>query len=75
MIAFTVDAQDDKVVFTIEEMTVGPIPLPKSFSEVMTDLLNESFEEVFSGEDAGAAVTDVKIGDKKMTIFGQATGE
>lgn len=75
MIAFTVDAQDDKVVFTVEEMTVGPIPLPESFSEVMTDLLNESFEEVFSGEDAGAAVTDVKIGDKEMTIFGQATRE
>ncbi|MBN1977273.1 MAG: hypothetical protein JW918_07720 [Anaerolineae bacterium] len=75
MIAFTVDAQDDKVVFAVEEMAVGPIPLPQSFSEVMTDLLNESFEEVFSGEDAGAVVTDVRIGDKEMTVFGQATRE
>jgi hypothetical protein len=75
MIAFTVDAQDDEAVFTVEEITVGPIPLPEAFSEVMTDLLNEAFEEVFSGEEAGAIVTDVQIGDKEMTVFGRATGE
>ncbi|MFL7792533.1 MAG: hypothetical protein AB8I69_10365 [Anaerolineae bacterium] len=75
MVAFTVDAQDDEAVFTVEEITVGPIPLPESFSEVMTDVLNESFEEVFAGEDAGAIITDVKIGDKEMTVFGQTTPE
>jgi uncharacterized protein YpmS len=75
MIAFTIDAQGDGAVFAVEEMVVGPIPLPESFTEVMTDMLNDLFAEILSGEEAGTVITDVKIGDKEMTIFGQATGE
>ena len=75
MIAFTVDIQDDQAVFTVEEVTVGPIPLPESFTEMMSDALNDSFEEVFAGEYAGTIVTDVRIGDKEMTVFGQTTRE
>lgn len=75
MMAFTVDIQDDQAIFTVEEMTVGPIPLPESFTEAMSDALNESFEDAFAGEDTDAIVTDVKIGDKEMTVFGQTIRE
>jgi hypothetical protein len=72
MIAFSIDAEGGDFVFTVEEVTVGPLPMPESITEAMTESLNEAFDENFSGEESGYVVTDVKVGDKEMTIYGQA---
>jgi hypothetical protein len=71
MIAFTIDAQDGDFAVTIEEMMVGPMPLPESVTDAITETLNDALSEGVSDDESNVLITDVQIGDREMTIFGQ----
>ncbi len=73
MVAFTIDAQEGDFAVTIEEMLVGPLPLPESITEATTETLNDALAKGVSDEDGNVLITDVQIGDKEMTIFAQMT--
>lgn len=71
MLAFIIDAQDGEFAVTIEELVVGPLPLPESITDAMTEALNEALTEGVPGDEDNVLITDVQIGDREMTIFGQ----
>lgn len=71
MIAFTIDAQEGDFAVTIEEMMVGPLPLPESVTDAMTEALNDALTEGVPDDEGNTLITDVQIGDREMTIFGQ----
>jgi uncharacterized protein YpmS len=71
MLAFTIDAQEGDFGVTIEEMVVGPLPLPESITEVMTDTLNDALRGSMSDGESSVLITDVQTGDREMTVFGQ----
>jgi uncharacterized protein YpmS len=75
MIAFTIDAQDDDLAVTIEEMMVGPLPLPESITDAMTEALNDALTEGVPGDEDKVSITDVQIGDREMTVYGQVSDE
>jgi uncharacterized protein YpmS len=71
MIAFTISAREGDFAVTIEEMMVGPLPLPESITEAMTEALNDALTEGVSDSEGNVLITDVQIGDKEMTVYGQ----
>lgn len=73
MVAFTIDAQEGDFAVTIEEMMVGPLPLPESVTDAITDTLNDALSEGVSDDEGNLLITDVQIGDREMIIFGQMT--
>jgi uncharacterized protein YpmS len=75
MLAFIIDAQDGEFAVTIEEMMVGPLPLPESITDAMTKALNEALTEGVPGDENKVSITDVQIGDKEMTVYGQVSDE
>jgi hypothetical protein len=71
MMAFTIDVHDGDMDVTIEEVIVGPLPMPESVTQAMTEVLNDSLKEGLSDEGGEAMITDVQIGDREMVIYGQ----
>jgi hypothetical protein len=71
MLAFTIDAQEGDFAVTIEEMMVGPLPMPGSITEAMTEAINDALRGSVSNGEGNVLITDVQIGDKEMTIYGQ----
>jgi hypothetical protein len=71
MLSFIIDAQDGEFAVTIEELVVGPLPMPKSITDAMTEALNEALTEGVPGDEDKVLITDVQIGDREMTLFGQ----
>jgi uncharacterized protein YpmS len=71
MLAFDISAQEGDFAVTIEEMQVGPLPLPEFITEAMTELLNEALQEGVPSSEGNVLINDVQIEDTKMTIFGQ----
>ena len=75
MLAFTVDIQDGEVVVTVEEIDLGPLPIPESLTEMVTETLNEALDEWILSNKSDYVITDIRISDKKATIFGQVLDE
>jgi hypothetical protein len=72
LVAFTVDVTDRKATVTVEEVAVGPLPMPEAVEDVLTDAINEVFAESTQTETEGnAIITDVKVGDREITFYGQ----
>lgn len=71
MMAFTVDVLDGEIVVTVEKIDLGPLPVPESLAESVTEALNEALAEWILSDKSDYVITDVRIGDKKATIFGQ----
>jgi uncharacterized protein YpmS len=71
MIAFTITAQEGDFAVTVEEMMVGPLPLPESITEAMTEALNDTLRGSVSDSEGNVLITDVQVGDREMTIYGQ----
>jgi hypothetical protein len=71
MLAFTIDAQAGDFAVTIEELVVGPLPMPGFITEAMTDVLNDALAGSVSSDESNVLITDVQIGDREMTIYGQ----
>jgi uncharacterized protein YpmS len=72
MLAFTISTQEGDFAITIEEMIVGPLPLPKSIAETITEAINDDLTvDVYDDDGNGVLITDIQIGDKEMTVSGQ----
>ncbi len=74
-LAFTLDVQDGDIVVTVEEMDLGPLPVPESFAETVNENLNQALDDWVLGDMADYVITDVKIGDKKAVIYYQVSDE
>jgi uncharacterized protein YpmS len=75
MLAFTLDVQDGDVLVTVEEIDVGPLPVPDSFVETATQDLNEALDDWLLANMADYEITEIKIGDRQAVIYGRALGE
>jgi len=73
LIAISLDAQDSKLDVTIEEIVLGPLPIPQSILETFTDLVVSTIVDLFSSEQASITINDVEIGNGELTISGQIT--
>jgi hypothetical protein len=72
LVAFTVDVADRKATVTVEEVAVGPLPMPAPVEDALTDAINEVFAQSTQTETEGnAIITDVEVGDKQITFYGQ----
>jgi hypothetical protein len=70
MVAFTVAVVDQRASVTIEEIALGPLPVPDAVTEALTDMINETFAESTQTE-GNAIITGVEVGDKEITFFGK----
>lgn len=76
MLAFTLDVQDGDIVVTVEEIDVGPLPVPESFTETASDDLNQAIDDWVLSNVTDYVITDVKIGDKEAIIsYSKSSGE
>jgi uncharacterized protein YpmS len=75
MLAFTLDVQDGDVLVTVEEIDVGPLPVPDSFVETATQDLNEALDDWLLANMADYEITEIEIGDRQAVIHGRALGE
>jgi uncharacterized protein YpmS len=73
MLALTVDVQDGDVLVTVEEIDVGPLPVPESLTEMVTERLNDALDNWILNDMGNYTITDIRIGDKKALIYGQAS--
>jgi hypothetical protein len=73
MVALSIAVENGLPIVTIEEIDAGPLPLPASFAEGLTDAVNQQLAESFASEAAGFAITDVQIGEGQMTVTAKAT--
>jgi uncharacterized protein YpmS len=73
MLALTVDVQDGDIVVTVEEIDVGPLPVPESFTETATESLNQALDDWILSDMNDYVITGVEIGDKKAVIYGQVS--
>jgi hypothetical protein len=71
MLAFTVDIQDGEAIVTVEKIDLGPLPIPESLTEMVTEALNAALDEWILSNNSDYVITDIRIGDKKATIFCQ----
>ncbi|MEE8391939.1 MAG: hypothetical protein V3S14_14235 [Anaerolineae bacterium] len=73
MVAFSVTATDGKVNVTLQEAAFGPMPIPDSALETVTDTLNNLIAESVLSEMDEAIVTDIQINAGEMTLTGTIT--
>ena len=72
LVAFSVDVTDRKATVTVEEVAVGPLPMPDPIKDALTDAINQVFAESTQTESQGnAIITDVEVGDREITFYGQ----
>ena len=71
MLAFTIDILDGEIVVTVEKIDLGPLPIPESLAESVTETLNKALDEWILSDKSDYVITDIRIGDKKATILGQ----
>ena len=73
MLALTIDVQDGDVLVTVEEIDVGPLPVPESLTETVTENLNDALDNWILNDMADYTITDIRIGDKQAVIYGQVS--
>ena len=71
LFAFTLQVVDGQITATVEEATVGPLPLPESLLETLTGQLNRSIADQVSSWGADGLITGVQISDQEITVLGQ----
>lgn len=74
MIAMSVTVEDGLPVFTIEEIDIGPLPVPAPLLEELTNQMNQMLAESLGH--AETTITGIQIGEGQMTLTAQAaTGD
>jgi hypothetical protein len=72
LVAFTVDVTDRQATVTVEEVAVGPVPMPEAIEDALANLINEVLAESTQTETQGdAIITDVEVGDREVTLYCQ----
>jgi uncharacterized protein YpmS len=71
MVALSITTSEGDIEVTVEEIALGPVPIPESILESLADAFNESLAEGIKGENVDALITDVQIEDGQMSVTGQ----
>jgi uncharacterized protein YpmS len=71
MLALTLNVQDGNIVATVEEIDVGPLPMPESLAEIANENLNQALDDWIVNDMTDYVITDIKISTKKAIIYGQ----
>ncbi len=75
MVAFSVVSGDDGISVTVEEISLGPLPVPDSVLESLNEEVDQTLTDNVQVGGVEAIITDVQIGDGEMTITGKPGGE
>jgi hypothetical protein len=71
MLAFTIEVKDGEVVVTVEEVDLGPLPIPESLSENLTEAANQALTEWIPSHESNYTITAIEVGNREMTVFGE----
>ena len=61
------------VSITIDDANIGPLPVPSSLRDSLSSSLNDVIAQQVAGGNSNFKVTDVAIGDGKMTVTATLT--
>ncbi len=75
LVAFSISTAGGEISVTVEEIAVGPLPIPESLSETLADTLNAALSENVRFEEVEVLITDVQISAGEMTISGQVQSD
>jgi hypothetical protein len=70
LVAFSLGVTNGDPEVTVEEIALGPLPVPESILQSLADVLNETLASI---QVAGGSIefTDIQIGEGQMTISGR----
>jgi len=71
MVAFSIGAATGGVAITVEEIALGPLPVPESVLQSLTQVINQALAENIQVNGSEAIITDVQIGAGQMTVSGK----
>jgi hypothetical protein len=75
MVAFSAVATGGGISATIEEAAFGPLPIPDSTLETVTDVLNDLIAKSVPTEMGTTTITDIQIGEGDMTLTGTISAD
>jgi uncharacterized protein YpmS len=67
----SLDVQNGDITVTVEEMSLGPLPVPPSFVETVNANINQALDEWAVSDATGYVITDIEIGYKKAVVYGR----
>jgi uncharacterized protein YpmS len=70
MVAFSAAAVDGDIDVTVEEVALGPLPIPDSALETATNALDDMVRKSVPAEMGEVTITDIQIGAGEMTFVG-----
>lgn len=68
MTAFSIATTTDGIGVTVEEIALGPLPVPESVLQSLTQVINQTLSENIQVEGVEVVITDVRIGTGQMTV-------
>lgn len=71
MTAFSIATTPNGIIVTVEEIALGPLPVPASVLQSLSEVINQTLSETIKIEGVEAVITDVQIGAGQMTISGK----
>jgi uncharacterized protein YpmS len=71
MVAFSATAVDGDINVAVEEVAFGPLPIPDSALESITDAANDLVRTSKLTEEGEVTITDIQIGEGEMTLTGK----
>jgi len=71
MAAFSIGATPSGTVVTVEEIALGPLPVPESVLQSLTEVINQALAKNIQVNGTEAIITDVQIGEGQMTVSGK----
>jgi len=75
LVAFSITAVGGKVEVSVEEIALGPLPIPQSMLESLTDMINQTLTQNIQVDGAEAIITEVQIADGEMRISGEPASD
>lgn len=72
LVAFRIGVTGGEATVIIEEVALGPLPVPKAILETLSEMLNETLTQNIRVDGQEVLITGVEIGDGEMTITAQA---
>lgn len=71
MVAFSLVTTSEGVAVTVEEIALGPLPVPESVLQSLTEAINQVLAENIQVDGVEIAITDAQIGEGQMTVSGK----
>lgn len=71
MVAFSLATTSEGIAVTVEEIALGPLPVPESVLQSLTEAINQVLSENIQIDGVKIAITNAQINDGQMTISGK----